>query len=76
MEYFQYTVFVDDAIEFSADVVNSKGAVVFEILSTEHLGDLIREGYMNAGDDINGLLSYLIDLKVLPQGSALMKELE
>lgn len=72
-EKFGYYVNLDERGEFYADVRNESGDTVFEIrLPDEEGGSIIEDGFMRDKEDISGLQSYLIDLKVLPEDAELL----
>lgn len=69
---FEYFVNKDERGEFEADIRDKKGKTVWEG-DTEVFREMIEDGYMKHKDDLKGLVSYLIDMKVLPRGASVSK---
>jgi len=84
-----YLIDLDERGSFRAHVEDAKtGKVIFQFSNEEEVLDdegeptgeteegeigLVRDGYMKHGEDIAGLEEYLIDMKIIPEGSHLKK---
>lgn len=72
-EKFGYYVNLDERGEFYADVRKKDGETVFEIrIPDEDGGSIVEDGFMKDKEDLDGLRSYLVDLKVIPEHAELL----
>lgn len=68
---YEYHINIDERGSFLADVRkgNANGKTVFEIRAGNELGEyessIFEDGYMKHKDDMVGLKSYLVSLKIL-----------
>jgi len=74
LEKFFYFINLDERGEFYADVRDSDDNTVWEIADVEHLNELVEDGFIQHGDDIDGIEVYLLDMEIIPENSALFWE--
>jgi hypothetical protein len=63
---YEYYINLDERGEFEADVRDADGKTVFELNA-----DLFEDGWMKNKHDIFGLLGYLEEMDIVPDGSRL-----
>jgi hypothetical protein len=56
---FKYYINLNERGDFNADVRAEDGTSVFEIISLEHMWEMMEDGWMRDKRDLNGLCEYL-----------------
>lgn len=74
---FGYSINLDERGEFYADVRDASGETIFEIHAPDEEGcSIFEDGFMRHKTDLAGLQFYLVDLGVIPKGSAILPLVE
>ena len=58
---YEYFINLDERGEFNADVRDDQGKTVFEIVSYEHMRELMQDGYIANAYDLNSIYDYLLN---------------
>jgi hypothetical protein len=74
MKKYYWFVNLDERGEFNADVRTEDGKTIYEVKSDELDGHIwqMEDGYMKHSNDLNGLTSYLKELKIIPLNSKIV----
>jgi len=76
MRLYGYSINLDERGGFYADVRDESGETIFEIRDGNELGEdessIFEDGFMRGKNDLDGLASYLISIKLIPEGSRVL----
>ena len=74
LEKFYYVINLDERGDFNADVRDGDDNTIWEIVSMDHLNELIEDGFIQHDQDIDGIEVYLLEMEIMPEDSALFFE--
>lgn len=66
----EYYINLDERGDFNSDV-RRNGETVFEIKDSDHLCEMIEDGFLKHGRDINGLTEYLKSVELLRENETI-----
>lgn len=76
--YYSYHINLDERGDFNADVRNSSGKTIYEIMAGISLGEnessIFDDGFMKNKHDLEGLTEYLQSLGVIESNSRILTE--
>lgn len=61
----KYYINLHERGEFNADVRSTEGVTVFEITDSDHMWELVEDGFMHDYRDLDGLADYLCTIGLI-----------
>lgn len=62
---YEYYVNLDERGEFYADLRRSDDQVTIWEIHTEDLAELVQDGYVKHGRDLDGILNYCVEMNIV-----------